>query len=72
MEHDGQPISFILDVIEVPKVRPYRAHWHTSNLIHFDQSHSGINLAIAFVQILDEFDISDKVQSSMCYKLMKH
>ena len=44
-EHEGAPISMLLDLVEVAK------------------SHSGVNLAEAFVNILDEFGIEDKVSS---------
>ena len=44
-EHDGVPISMLLDLVEVAK------------------SHSGVNLAVAFAQVLEEFSISDKVLS---------
>ena len=42
-EHDGKPISMVLDLVEVA------------------MSHSGVNLAAAFAQVLDEFGISSKV-----------
>ena len=44
-EHEGTPISMLLDLVEVPK------------------AHSGVNLAEAFVNILDEFGIEDKVSN---------
>jgi hypothetical protein len=43
LEHEGVPISMLLDLVEVAK------------------SHSGVNLAAAFAQVLQEFGISDKV-----------
>ena len=46
-EHQGVPISMLLDLVKVAK------------------SHSGVNLAAAFAQVLEEFGISDKVQSKM-------
>jgi hypothetical protein len=42
-EHEGIPISMLLDLVEVTK------------------SHSGVNLAEAFVKVLKEFQIEDKV-----------
>jgi len=42
-EHEGVPISMLLDLVEVPK------------------SHSGVNLAEAFANVLEEFGIKDKV-----------
>ena len=44
LEHEGTPVSMILDVVEVAK------------------SHSGLNLASAFTQILREFGIEHKVK----------
>ena len=43
-EHNGTPMSMLLDLVEVAK------------------SHSGLNLAHAFAEVLEEFGISDKVQ----------
>jgi len=42
-EQNGQPVCFLLDLIEVAK------------------SHSGINLVAAFVKILEDFGIENKV-----------
>ena len=46
-EHQGVPISMLLDLVEVAK------------------SHSGVNLAAAFAQVLKDFGVSDKVWSKM-------
>jgi len=46
-EHDGKPISIVLNLVEVAR------------------SHSGMNLAAVFAQILDEFGISSKVNFSI-------
>ena len=35
------------------------------DLVEVPRSHSGLNLAIAFAKILEEFGISDKVRTSM-------
>ena len=43
-EHEGVPVSMLLDIVEVSK------------------SHTGRNLAVAFAQILNDFNISDKVR----------
>lgn len=43
MEHDGVPISMLLDLVEVAK------------------SHSGENLAEAFIKVLEDFGMKDKV-----------
>ncbi|PPQ83573.1 hypothetical protein CVT26_004003 [Gymnopilus dilepis] len=42
LEHKGEPISLILDLVEVPK------------------SHTGVNLAIAFANVLKDFGLSEK------------
>lgn len=46
-EKDGEPISMLLDLVEVAR------------------SHSGVNLAEVFAEILEDFKISDKVCVSM-------
>lgn len=43
LEHDGAPLSMLLDIVEVPK------------------SHSGVNLALAFAEVLETFGIKEKV-----------
>src|SRR6266481_1596474 len=60
MEHSGKPVTFVLDVVEVTS---YILSFHMiSRLLDSSvQAHSGINLASAFMQILDEFGISEKV-----------
>ena len=35
------------------------------DLVEVAKSHSGVNLAAAFAQVLEEFSISDKVLSKM-------
>ena len=42
-EHEGVPISMLLDIVEVAK------------------SHSGVRLAEAFVKVLEDLGIEDKV-----------
>ena len=57
MEQHGKPVSFVLDVVEVAMVCPYVF----ASYLPLDcmvQAHSGINLASAFTQILDEYGIS--------------
>ncbi|KAI1789295.1 hypothetical protein LXA43DRAFT_893148 [Ganoderma leucocontextum] len=46
-EHEGQPMSLLLDFIEVAK------------------SHTGVNLAAAFTEILTEFGIEEKVSQPL-------
>ena len=60
LEVKGEPIAIVLDIIELPKVSPFcRA------LEYFDdncwQSHSGLNMALAFAEILEDFKIDTKV-----------
>ena len=43
MEHNGKPLSTLLDVVKVLK------------------SHSGVNLAIMFAEVLQTFGIKKKV-----------
>ena len=43
LEHKGEPVSLLLDIVEVAK------------------SHTGMNLAAAFAQILKDYEISEKV-----------
>ena len=42
-EHDGTPISLLLDIVKVA------------------ESHSGVNLAVAFTKILKDYGIQEKV-----------
>lgn len=44
LEHNGSPLSMLLDLVEVPK------------------SHTGVNLAIAFAEVLQTFGIKEKVR----------
>jgi hypothetical protein len=44
LEHNGQPLSFLLNIVEVAR------------------SHTGVNLANAFANILEAFHIKDKVR----------
>lgn len=57
-EQKGAPMTFLLDVVEIAKVsrsaereKPTHAH----------QSHTGLTLAIAFADILDDLGIAHKV-----------
>ena len=43
LEHKGEPVSLLLDIVEVMK------------------SHTGMNLAATFAQILKDYGISEKV-----------
>jgi hypothetical protein len=63
-EHKGEPMAVILDVVEVAKVSHpmFKIENHTFYCL---QSHTGINLAIAFAEILKEFGLSDKVTNDL-------
>jgi len=37
------------------------------DLVEVTKSHSGSNLATAFAKVLNDFGISDKVSSNLCY-----
>ena len=55
----------MLDVVKLPKVHQHlNPNKHV--LITIDQSHSGLNLALAFVDILKEFKIKHKILSVTC------
>ena len=43
LQHKGEPISLLLNIVEVAK------------------SHTGVNLAVVFAKILEDYAISDKV-----------
>lgn len=59
-EHNGEPLSLPLDIIEVAKVKLTKivGYW----LMVWSQSHTGEELAATFVKMLEEFEISDKVR----------
>ena len=50
LEHKGEPISLLLNIVEVAK------------------SHTGVNLAVAFVKILEDFGISNKVLVTISFE----
>ena len=51
----------ILDVVEVAKVTFFNTEIFGEYQLNYLQSHTGLNLAVAFVKILKEFGIADKV-----------
>jgi hypothetical protein len=70
-EHDGA-INFATDAWTSPNSRAYiavTAHFEYKaspvsillDIVEVARSHSGVNLAAAFAEILEEFGISDKV-----------
>ena len=59
-----EPISMLLDIVEVPEVRYLQSCSRASTDRRLDlQSHTGFNLAQAFVKILQGFGIDDKVSA---------
>ena len=64
LEVKGVPICLVLDVVELPKViSRSRIEWVEADDT-FGQSHTGLNMAIAFKEILEEFGIEHKVSMS--------
>lgn len=61
LELNGEMVSLVLDVAEVPKVRYCLQSYCWWTDIGSWKSHSGLNLAIAFQQILEDFGIEHKV-----------
>jgi hypothetical protein len=59
-EQKGQPMCLLLDLVEVAKVSSTTIKALHSPLTDH-QSHSGVNLAAAFADILREFQIEHKV-----------
>lgn len=63
LEVDGQPLRLLLDLVEVAEVRTCM-----SQCAHLPdepwgcpQSHTGVNLAATFAQVLEDFGIQHKV-----------
>ena len=50
LEYRGEPVSMLLDIVEVAK------------------SHTGVDLALAFAKILDDYGISDKVMPVVSFE----
>lgn len=78
-EYDGA-LSFATDAWTSPNHKPYVAvtvHFEKGgvavsmllDLVDVARSHSGLNLAVAFATILDDFGIADKVSSSVTSSL---
>jgi len=72
-EHDGK-LNFAMDAWTSPNHKAFiamMAHFEVNgepvcmllDLVEVAMSHSSMNLAVAFAQILDEFGISDKVSN---------
>jgi hypothetical protein len=64
-ETQGQPIVIVLDVVEVPKVS-CESEQYTQMLVFNAKSHTGMNLAVAFVDVLQDFCIDHKILSVTC------
>lgn len=68
LEHEGEPLAMLLDIIEVEKVSIHaliiKTNWQT---LFSAQSHTGFHLAEAFAKILQDFGITDKVSHSLTY-----
>jgi hypothetical protein len=61
LEHNGMPLTFPLDVVEVAKVRETLAVEVIA--LNFWQSHTGFELALELERTLEEFGVIDKVSS---------
>lgn len=59
LEHDGEPLCFLLDIIEVAEVRVALVS-EPAHLIGI-QSHSGEVMAKAFQSTLEQFGLAKKV-----------
>jgi len=59
-QRQGKPVSLILDVVEVVEVHTLGSHHKPCSSPH-SQSHTGSNLTHAFVDVVTEFGIEDKV-----------
>ncbi len=57
----------ILDVVEVAKVTFFNARFTARSMYQLNdlQSHTGLNLAVAFAKILKDFGIADRVLVNM-------
>jgi hypothetical protein len=69
LEKDGEPLIMLLDVVEVPKVLSLFII-HEQNLMK-EKSHTGLQLATEFAQILKDFGISEKVSVPIQRELKK-
>ena len=56
-------MCLILDVVEVAKVP--QVHYNGGTVVNNTQSHTGIELANVFANILKDFRIADKVSSEL-------
>lgn len=64
LEHNGHSLRMLLDIVEVAEVRTELPRpWQQSD-VH-TQSHTGVNLANAFIGVLKEFGIEEKVSQTL-------
>jgi endonuclease IV len=61
LQHEGKMLAFLLDVIEVPEVRFPICHC-TFLLLMLFKSHTGIVMANAFQDMLERFELQEKVK----------
>lgn len=59
-EHNGDPLSLPLDIVEVAKVKLTKIVGYQ---LTQSQSHTGEELAETFAKMLEEFEISEKVSN---------
>jgi len=62
LEHNGDPLSLPLDIIEVAKVKLTEVVGYQ---LMGSQSHTGEELAETFAKMLEEFEISEKVSRKL-------
>ncbi|KAG0706542.1 hypothetical protein DFH29DRAFT_798253, partial [Suillus ampliporus] len=63
LEHEGEPLAMLLDIVEVSKVSQFKAYKSTKNQLCYYQSHTGLNLTEVFTKVLLDFGVSDKVDN---------
>lgn len=65
LEHEGQMLSFLLDIAEVAEVSRLRLRLTKQRNTNPYKSHTGAALAKAFQTMLEQFGLSDKVCTTM-------
>jgi hypothetical protein len=60
LEHEGQMLAFLLDMVEIPEVS-YFLMLLLSTYLSLIQSHSGVTMALAFQRMLERFGLQDRV-----------
>ena len=61
LEHEGQMLAFLLDMVEIPEVMSYAVTVCQSTYLSLIQSHSGVTMALAFQHMLKRFRLQDRV-----------